>query len=243
MSRKNAVRMSRELNLRLNRILNDWVPPAIRDSRWFGSLLTRVLFGDKAHLFMNFHARAFEMSDAEIKDVYEQLHGMGNTRPTDLNLACIEAIRKNIIGQSVLEVGCGRGYLSNLLTEDGHAITACDVAIADKVREAYPNIHFDEAYVERLPYADNAFDTVISTHMLEHIRNLPAALAELRRVTAKRLIIVVPRERPHYYTPNLHLHFFPYRYSLLLAFWPKGQYHLSDEAGDWFYWENKTDEA
>ena len=71
---------------------------------------------------------------------------------------------------------------------------------------------FVETPAEKLPFADGAFDTVVSTHMLEHVRDLHRVLAELRRVTKRRLIIVVPCERPHLYTPSLHIHFFPYRY-------------------------------
>ncbi len=55
---------------------------------------------------------------------------------------------------------------------------------------------------------------MISTHTLEHVLNAEAALAELRRVARRRLILVVPRQRPYRFTFDLHLNYFPYAWSL-----------------------------
>lgn len=229
--------LSRELNLALNWVLNELLPPIIRDRRWFGWLITRLLYREKAPIYMGFHARVAEMSDAAFASVYRDIQATALARPTDLNAASIALIRQHLAGESVLEVGCGRGHLCGLLAQS-HRVTGCDVALADGLPEKYPGVTFIESPAEALPFADQAFDTVISTHMLEHVRDLPAVLRELRRVCRQRLLIVVPRERPHYYTPNLHLHFFPYRYSLLLAFRPQpGSYSLVDAGGDWFYLE------
>lgn len=40
------------------------------------------------------------------------------------------------------------------------------------------------------------------------------ALAELRRVAKRRLIIVVPKQRNYKYTFELHINFFPYLFDL-----------------------------
>lgn len=47
-----------------------------------------------------------------------------------------------------------------------------------------------------LPFADGVFDTVICFHVLEHVPNDRAAVAELVRVTEPdgRVIVVVPRD-------------------------------------------------
>lgn len=64
------MKISREANLFLNKILNDFIPPILRDQRWFGWLITRILYKDKASIFMGFHERAYAMSDAEFQQVY-----------------------------------------------------------------------------------------------------------------------------------------------------------------------------
>ena len=58
------------------------------------------------------------------------------------------------------------------------------------------------------------------THVIEHILDYRAAIAELRRITGRRLIIVVPRERESIYAFNPHFNFFPYRHSFLRAMIP-----------------------
>ena len=73
-----------------------------------------------------------------------------------------------------------------------------------------------------------------------------AALAELRRVAAKRLIVVLPKERPYRYTFNLHLHFFPYRYQVTQLFDRKGPGPACDVrelAGCWFCQEEMGEEC
>lgn len=233
--------ISREANLVLNWILNELVPPFIRDRRWFGWIITRLLYKDKAPVYMGFHERIYTMSAAEFADVYREIQATALARPTDLNEVSIALIRAHIIGKSVLDMGCGRGYLSGIIAADHHTVTGCDVALASGLAEKFPDVTFVESPAEKLPFSAASFDTVVSTHTLEHVRDLPRVLAELRRVCRKRLVIVVPRERPHFYTPNLHIHFFPYRYSLLLAFQPAmGSYTMRDAGGDWFYVEERS---
>src|SRR3546814_1129402 len=76
-------------------------------------------------------------------------------------------------------------------------LTGVDFIIDSETRKRAEGISFHEANIERLPFPDKSFDTVICTHVLEHILDFRGALAELRRVAAKRLIIVVPQEREY----------------------------------------------
>jgi len=56
-----------------------------------------------------------------------------------------------------------------------------DPALTDR-----DGVRFVEGSVEDLPFLDDAFDTVVSTHTLEHVQRIGVALSELRRVAAKR---------------------------------------------------------
>ncbi len=62
--------------------------------------------------------------------------------------------------------------------------------------------------VEQLPFANSAFDIVTCFHTLEHCRKLPAAIAELERITERQLFVIVPKQRYQHHTPDLHLQFF-----------------------------------
>src|SRR3546814_9931089 len=57
------------------------------------------------------------------------------------------------------------------------------------------------------------------------------ALAELRRVAAKRPIIVVPQDREYRFTFNPHLHFFPYPHSFLRYATPVPASHAIKSVG------------
>lgn len=54
--------------------------------------------------------------------------------------------------------------------------------------------------------------------MLEHVKDLKKATKELLRVTKKRLIIVLPRQREYRYVADLHIRYFPYMYNVQMAF-------------------------
>lgn len=56
---------------------------------------------------------------------------------------------------------------------------------------------FVSGSVENIPFPDNAFDVVVCTHVLEHVRDLNKAMQELLRVAEKRLLIVLPRQREY----------------------------------------------
>lgn len=227
----------RSFSVAVQYILDELVPPIIRDSKWFMYLPMRFVLKDTAQDFMSFKNDVFGYTPKQFGDLYGRTaHVQELQGETDLNHACTEEILNTISGKKVLEVGCGRGYLAGLLADNGHDITACDIAIPKKASERYPTVKFVEGNIEMLPFADNSFDTVISTHTLEHVQNLPRAMSELRRIAKKELIIVVPRQRPYKYTFSLHTQFFPYDWSVQNAFGYRKNASIK-KLGDWFYYE------
>ena len=96
-----------------------------------------------------------------------------------------------------------------------------------------------QANLERMPFPDRQFDTVLCTHTLEHVQDLAGALSELRRLHRDRLIIVLPRQRPYRYSFDLHLRFYPYRHSLHADF-PPGHCRVELVGGDWLIVEDRS---
>ncbi len=218
--------------------MDELLPPIIRDAKWFMLIPLKLVLKNNASFFMNFKETAWQLSAREYQEKYEKINAQ-ETRKTDLNSACVGEIQKTISGETVLEVGSGQGYLAAQLAGK-YKVTATDLVVNKQLKEAYPNITFINADVEKLPFADKSFDTVICTHTLEHVPNIFLAVSELRRVTKKRVIIVVPKQRPYRYTFDLHLHFFPYAFSLV-AIMHNGKPHNSycrEVGGDWFYYED-----
>jgi len=230
------MKLSRKLAVKINFFLDQCIPPIVRDSKWFVIIPLKILFKDKAHIFMEFKSKAFEMTEIEFSEMYKEIEPVLLGERTDLNNACINEILNNIFGHSVLEVGCGKCFLAEKISER-HQVTATDIVIDPQLINKYPNIYFKTANIEKMPFKDKEFDTVVCTHTLEHVRNIFQALKELRRVTKKRLIIVVPKQRPYYFTFNLHLHFFPYKHSLLAIMGNKNN-SCKEIDGDFFYIED-----
>ena len=166
---------------------------------------------------MDFKAKFPDMTIAEIEDYYKQSASAHIERETDLNSKCTDRICASIAGETVLDIACGRGFLAKRLTEN-YKVPGADFIIDPDMAKGNPNIQWDTANIETLDYKDNQFDTVVCTHTLEHVVNIDAALAELRRVAKKRLIVVLPRQRAYQYTFDLHVHFFTYIWQVKLLF-------------------------
>lgn len=228
--------LSRRLSIAVLHVLDQWVPPIIRDSKWFMYLPMRFLLTKKgARDFMSFKDWVFNRSDDDFNDLYARVAALpGLGRETDLNDACLEEILRLVKHKNVLEVGCGRGFLADRLSVH-NKVTACDIIVSDELKGRYPPVTFEQANIERLPYDKDAFDVVVSTHTLEHVKNLGRAVSELRRVAREAVVIVVPKERPYKYTFSLHTHFFPYKWSLEAAFGHSVGTTIKNLDGDWVY--------
>lgn len=229
--------MKREQTNRLRYLLEEILPPVIRDSAAF-RLLVRLLWGNHVDTFSQFRERAPFLSRQEYDALYVDYPHLHDE--TDNSEACIRRILSNVIGDSVCDVGCGAGVILRRIHEAQPAITSLvgvDVQIPG-VEPGLP-IRFVPGHVEDLPFEDGSFDTVTCTHVIEHVLDYRRAISELRRIARRRLIIVVPREREYRYTFNPHFHFFPYVHSFLRAVHPvPANYVCEDIHRDIYYQED-----
>ena len=230
--------MRRETTNTIRFVLEELIPPILRDSRAMRWLF-RLHWGQLIDDLERFRERIPFVTPEEYKDVYERHPRVQDE--TDNSAACIERLAAILVGRTVLDVGCGTGFLVQNLSEikPGHDWTGVDFIVEEGTRNRPADLKFQQANIEALPFADAAFDTVICTHVLEHILDLRRAIAELRRVTAQRLILIVPREREYRFTFNPHLHFFPYKHSFLRYLVPIPARHGIEDIGrDIFYFED-----
>lgn len=99
-------------------------------------------------------------------------------------------------GQTLLEVGSGSRGIAPYLAERWQ-LTACDVSFSDygaPIVAPPGRARRVEASVLQMPFADDSFDVVVALDLLEHLAadDRPRALAELRRVAGRRLIVGCP---------------------------------------------------
>ncbi len=98
--------------------------------------------------------------------------------------------------QNTLEIGCSVGYYSAFLSVLSDNVVATDQPDSDiaihqgnfeKAKSLLKhlrigNVTLQPAVVESLPFADNSFDLVFSSHVLGYIKDQKKAVAEIHRV-------------------------------------------------------------
>lgn len=108
--------------------------------------------------------------------------------------------KKEIQGFKVLEVGCGAGYSTKRIRSmlpKGVDFSASDFE-KENVAEAKENLGEDfvvtEEDIYNLERKDKSIDLIFLLEVMEHLQSPNDALAELKRVGKKYVIIGVPRE-------------------------------------------------
>ena len=98
----------------------------------------------------------------------------------------------------LLDVGCGRRPFAPLAEARGCRYIGLDIA-ADA--DPPPDVCADSAL---LPFRDDAFDTVLSTQVLEHVRDPLATIREAARVLRPggHLVLTAPQAWPLHETPH-----------------------------------------
>jgi SAM-dependent methyltransferase len=98
-----------------------------------------------------------------------------------------------------LEIGAGLGdhlRYEDLATQQYHTVELRE-NMAQALRRDFPQVATLVADCqERMPYDDASFDRAIAIHVLEHLRNLPAALEEVARLLKPNGVfaVVIPCE-------------------------------------------------
>ena len=110
-------------------------------------------------------------------------------------------------GERVLDVGCGPGNIwrdNAAHLPSGVELTLADQsqgmldAAAERLGDCGIEARFEVADVQDMPYASDSFDLVLANHMMYHVPDRTAALAELRRaVRPGGRCIISTNDWPH----------------------------------------------
>lgn len=105
-------------------------------------------------------------------------------------------IERHLLGERILDLGCGSGIWVDHFSRRGYQVTGVDWVeeFISHAKETYRG-EFILADVRRLPFPDDSFDTVLMFSLLEHLDQEEEVLREVRRV-GKRLILIVPQATP-----------------------------------------------
>jgi SAM-dependent methyltransferase len=101
------------------------------------------------------------------------------------------------INHRTLEIGAGLGEhlaYEDLARQEYHCLEI-RASMAAEISRRFPSAHTAVGDCQHeIPYQDGYFDRVVAVHVLEHLRDLPAALDEVHRVLRPegRFSIVIP---------------------------------------------------
>ena len=98
-----------------------------------------------------------------------------------LKRTSIESINKKLKENpnwNILDIGCG-------YTANQHASTVADV---QDLSNFYKNKNFIKINDKKLPFKDNEFDFVITSHVIEHVENFQFFINEIERISKQGYI-------------------------------------------------------
>lgn len=140
------------------------------------------------------------MDELNFRDKYERPGAIGGR----LIERFYAAIGRLVAGldpapRTAFEVGAGEGYstqyLRRLLPPDcAFESSEHDAALVGRARARNPGVPFEQQSVYALSRAEASVDLVVCLEVLEHLDDPARGLAELARVTRRRLIVSVPNE-------------------------------------------------
>jgi len=87
---------------------------------------------------------------------------------------------------SLLDIGCGAGFLSNALAREGFNVVGLDASEASltvaRGHDETKSVRYDAGDALALPYQTASFDAVAAMDFLEHVEDPAAVVAEAARV-------------------------------------------------------------
>ena len=87
-------------------------------------------------------------------------------------------------GSQVLEIGSGPGHVADLLAETGATVTGVDFSsdMVEVAQWSYPDVTFQQADAEQLPFEAGSFDAVVANFVVHHLARPEVVFGEVNRV-------------------------------------------------------------
>lgn len=88
-------------------------------------------------------------------------------------------------GAKILDLGCGNGISSQLLSQAGYDVVGTDISslfLQEARNWENPTLRYQVCDVLELPFDDNSYDVICSNELIEHLPDVETALNEMVRV-------------------------------------------------------------
>ena len=144
------------------------------------------------------YAELFASSYGENGDIHREVF----LNPTLLNLM------GSVENKTVLDAGCGEGYLSRFLAKSGASVTGVDYSermiqlAKNKTSEAF-KITFKYGNCEDLNFLeDKSFDLIVSNMVIQDLSNYESAISEMYRLLVDSGTFIFSILHPCFVTPG-----------------------------------------
>jgi 2-polyprenyl-3-methyl-5-hydroxy-6-metoxy-1,4-benzoquinol methylase len=114
------------------------------------------------------------------------------------HLRVYQHIRQFVNGREILDVGCGVGYGTSLLSRTASRAVGIDISL-DAIKEAYrfyPECEFLQMDAQDLEFPNESFDVVISTENFEHLSDQRKHISELSRIIRYDGLVFIATPNP-----------------------------------------------
>ena len=200
------------------RIIIDSLPKFLRNSKILFDACRITLGVPKT--FYRFREQ-YDRGEVTLSELYTPGTKYYSTRispTTDINskhLAFIKKQAKSLQPSSVLDVGCGSGFLLQKLEKElgeGCQYVGIDYSPPRETRTIRYIRGAFRPILQSMP--DSAYELVTCTHTLEHVEDPSEIIPELMRVCTQ-LVLIVPLETKYKWGLNYHINFYPTTRSFL----------------------------
>lgn len=100
--------------------------------------------------------------------------------------------------QSVLEIGCGEGFVTGQLSErhtvDSYVGIDLDAQDIERLKAKFPVVDAHQASIYDLSFLERDFDVVVCAEVLEHLEDPDAALRQIVGRNPRWVVLSVPHE-------------------------------------------------
>ena len=130
--------MKRENTNKIRFVLEEIIPPFLRDSFLFKFIIRFLYRKDKVHEELK--VKAINLSERKYVNYYKKMPKMHND--SDLSEICIKEILKNVIKGHIIDVGCGDGFLLNIIRQNykNSNLYGSEIAFSSKLKKILKEI-------------------------------------------------------------------------------------------------------
>ena len=152
--------MDRRITNKIRYFLDEWLPPVLRDNRYFMFPLFFLWFrGRNVRQAMEFKSNFHKMTEQDMTRLYDGFKEQSRIRETDLLPECRDLMLAwtDPDCRTVLDVGCGRGHLLKAYAACGYQVTGCD--LVNNLDDSATS--FIVGSLEKITFPDKSFDVVV----------------------------------------------------------------------------------